>query len=228
VDTNHRAAASSPGTRTLVSVEGKNAARQSLEAETRALANIIRANLRGKDMRDVTLCDLQMCVPVPRRRHVGPPATPPRLRVSSESGRRVSVQLSDVDSPRLRKPRDAWSASIFVFIGDEPPSDMGQGSGWRFVKSVTRTRTTATFSPRHRPGTNVWLAANWCNWRGERGTMCQPLYTHLSYSGAMREGAAEVSAVAVSNVESSALRFAPVPHKAPTPDIAAAHLLNAA
>jgi hypothetical protein len=44
----------------------------------------------------------------------------------------------------------------------------------------------------------------------------------------MREGAAEVSAVAVSNVESSALRFAPVPHKAPTPDIAAAHLLNAA
>lgn len=214
-----------PGKRTMVSVEGKNAARKALEAETRAMAARIRA---PGSVDDATLCGLRLCVPVQRRRHVAAPATAPRMRVSCESGRRVSVQLGDVDAPTLRKPRDAWNADIFAFIGDNPPDDMSHGSGaggWKYVKSVTRTRTMVTFSARNRPGTKVWLAANWSNWRGERGPICQPMCAHLSYGGPMKEGTAEVSAVA--EVE-SVLRFAPGKAPAPASESESVPLLNAA
>jgi hypothetical protein len=75
---------------------------------------------------------------------------------------------------------------VFAALGEvppPPPDKMGNGAGWRYVGSVTRTKLSATFSADVPPGTKVWFIAAWFNWRDERGPMCMPVYTHIGFGG---------------------------------------------
>lgn len=193
--------ATTPGTSTVVAVEAKNHAREVLEAQTRMLARIIRAHRKGMDVTDVDLCDLRMCVPKGKRRRVPGPGAAPRLSVRSGENRTVIVHLSDAESSTKGKPRDVYGAILFAYVGDLPPAGMDQESGWQYVKTTTKAKTTITFSAAIPPGTKIWLAANWSNTHGERGPLCQPVYTHLSHGGPM------MGANAVPDVSHHPLRF---------------------
>jgi hypothetical protein len=178
-------AANDPSTRTPVAVQAKNTLLRALEKETRQLAAIIRAFPGAtRDMKSV----LRLVVRSKRRRHVPAPAVAPRLYVNSVKGRTVKLRLWDAQSSRPRggRPRDVWGAMVFAALGEvppPPPDKMGNGAGWRYVGSVTRTKLSATFSADVPPGTKVWFIAAWFNWRDERGPMCMPAYTHIGYGG---------------------------------------------
>jgi hypothetical protein len=176
-------AANDPSTRTPVAVQAKNTLLRALEKETRQLAAIIRAFPGAtRDMKSV----LRLVVRSKRRRHVPAPAVAPRLYVNSVKGRTVNLRLWDARSSRKGRPRDVWGAMVFAAVGElppPPPDQKGNGAGWRYVGSVTRTKLSATFSADVPPGTKVWFIAAWFNWRDERGPMCMPVYTHIGYGG---------------------------------------------
>jgi hypothetical protein len=165
----------SHSTNSTSAVFAKNTLRVELEAQTRLLARIIRANPNV----DATMRkNLGLSVGDGERRAVAPvPASPPDVFVRGVMGRTVTVQLSDRDAPDNKgKPRSCAGAAVFAYVGDEPPTHASQ---WVFRANTTRAVTRITFEENLPPGTKVWIAACWFNTRAVNGPFSAPTYTHL-------------------------------------------------
>jgi hypothetical protein len=171
-------AANVPGARSKSLVVAKDAAKALLLASAREVYGMVQA------CASVSAADKELFgVRVHRRPSPHPvPAHPPALDVLWVNGKTVGLRLHDAVHPSRRgKPVQVAGASVFSFIGAEPPADP---AGWKFEGNTTRATFEATFPDSVAPGTQVWLTAAWFNQRVQPGPRCAPVSTHLQF-GAM-------------------------------------------
>ena len=105
------------------------------------------------------------------------PESAPVIEIVSHRGFTVRIRLRAADSDKRGKPAGTAGASVFSFVGDAPPTDIGQ---WKFVGSMGRVeKIDITFPTTVAPGTKVFFTGLWFNGRKEGGPMARPIGTNL-------------------------------------------------
>jgi hypothetical protein len=87
------------------------------------------------------------------------------------TGRRVTVRIT-ARSGETRKPIGCVGAQLFVFTGEEPPSDARR---YRFEGTATRKTATITFADDVASGSTAWISAAWISRRGKTSPACNPV-----------------------------------------------------
>jgi len=172
-------------TRCQSAVIAKNQAKVALVKNVRELARIIQAYPgTTNEMRSL----LGLTVPATRQSQKVPQSTP-MLEIVKVVGNVVTLQLRDSENLARLRPQYATSATLFSYIGENPPTS---AEGWYFQTGTTTTRTDLTFDPSLPMGTTVYLTAFWKNDRDMSGPACQPVAVTLLGSaalpGAVRQG----------------------------------------
>src|SRR5439155_10066111 len=108
----------SPGTDSSTAAKVKDSARIALEKATRPLVLTIKGQ---RSMSDAMLIAAGLRPRTPRRRHVAPPDHAPIVQIGKVAGKTVHVVLLDATSTRRGKPRDVTGATLFSYVGDDPP-----------------------------------------------------------------------------------------------------------
>jgi hypothetical protein len=166
--------ATEPATRTRMNIAAKNDARVPLKAMARDLARIINA---FPGMTNPQRIELGLNPREPEQTPINPPTDPPVLEVVSATGRILKVKLHAVDSNSRGKPENVDGATVFSFIGSQPPADITQ---WVFQGSTTRTVFDIEFPPTVAAGAQVWLTAFWFSPRSQSGPACQPVSAYIA------------------------------------------------
>jgi hypothetical protein len=152
----------------------KNADRTPLRAEARELARIINAfpGITNAQRIDLGLTPREGTISP-----LNPPAECPSLRVVSAIGRILKFKLQGQDTSRRGKPEGVAGATLFSFVGDEAPADIGQ---WKFEGSITRTEFDIEFPPTVAAGSKVYLCAFWFSPRSQSGPACEPVAAYIA------------------------------------------------
>lgn len=168
-----------PATRAPYFVAVKNAARDALKDDARALAAIVRAH---PGLADVQRIQLGLGVRAETRKRGTRPTVEPRLRIISASECTVIARLEDKSSSRGR-PRGAIGAAIFRHVGPNPPARL---CDWKLWGHTTKTKIPVRFEGDTPPGSRVWLTAYWLGPRLKHGPACGPVGTNLPGGFAVR------------------------------------------
>ena len=172
-------AAVNPPTRTPVTVEALTLAIKNMRASAVLLAKIVYATPTVNDSQLVGLGLL----PRPSRAPVPPPANAPAIDVRSVSGNTVKLRLHAAgDSTRRGKPAGVAGASIFSFVGTNPPTEE---TDWKFEGNASRTNIEVVFPSGTPSGSRVWFTAFWFNQRKQRGPAADPVGTNIPGGSAM-------------------------------------------
>jgi hypothetical protein len=163
-----------PATKTRAAIAAKNAARAPLKAEARELARIINAfpSITNEQRIELGLTPRDGTISP-----INPPTECPSLRVVSAIGRILKIKLQGQDTSRRGKPEGVAGATLFSFVGDEAPADIGQ---WKFEGSITRTEFDIEFAPSVAAGAKVWLCAFWFSPRSQSGPACEPVAAYIA------------------------------------------------
>lgn len=146
----------------------KNALRQALVAETRAIVGLLRASPGSMP----TLSNLGLRPRKPPTR-IGKPTSTPTVDLLELRGRSATILLRDPDSPNRRgMPRGVRFGSIFTCVTDG--GQPGVGDAWTFLQTTSRARRQIVL-PRDPTTTHVWVCARWVNPRGQAGHASVPL-----------------------------------------------------
>jgi hypothetical protein len=84
----------------------------------------------------------------------------------------VKLRLT-TSSPRNGKPSGAAGASVFSFVGAQPPTDI---DSWVFRGSTGKTEIEVPFDSSSAAST-VFITAFWFNRRAESGPAAQPAFS---------------------------------------------------
>jgi len=178
----------SPQTKTPVAVREKDEALRAVRLEAALLASVIAAEATVSDGELIALGLL----PRPTRARRAEPDEAPFVSVAQVIGRRVTVRIT-ARSGETRKPIGCVGAQLFVFTGEEPPSDAQM---YRFEGTVTRKTATITFDNDVPSGATAWVSAAWLSRRGKTSPACNPVRVTIQGgpvtipSGALLEAAA--------------------------------------
>ncbi|TVQ55110.1 MAG: hypothetical protein EA377_03965 [Phycisphaerales bacterium] len=163
-----------PTTRTKPSVGAKNDARRELERETRSLAQLIQAtsHVTNQQKADLGLTLRRRQTPIAR------PTDPPRVIVELLRGSTVHVWLRDGDTSSRGKPDGVAGATVFSYVGDQPPASV---EDWKLEGLTTRTELDITFGRdgHIERGAQVWVTACWYNSRGQWGPVAEAKSTYV-------------------------------------------------
>lgn len=166
--------ATEPSTRTRGTVAAKDDARAPLKAMARELARIANAYPPITNQQRIDLgLNPRDAEPTP----INPPTVSPVLEVVSAVGRTLKIRLREANSDRRGKPAGVDGATLFSFVGAEPPADIAL---WKFEGSTTRTSFDVEFPPTVAAGSQVWLTAFWFNPRSQSGPACAPVTAFLA------------------------------------------------
>ncbi len=158
-------AATEPGTRTRVTVQLKNGARDSLRGAARQLIRIVDAFPATTDATRAALSmHVRDAVPTP----IPAPATQPIVNIRGSGGGVARLLLRDRATPdKPAKPRGVLGALIATVLTapGEPTPEFPTGS---FQAIVTRTRHRLALPP-DSAGKTLWVQARWINHRGMPG-----------------------------------------------------------
>jgi hypothetical protein len=165
-------AAVDPAIRSKVSVARKNDARDVLKAQARLLVSIIQGQASVTDSQKIELGLTVRRAP----RAIPAPLDPPGVLVTYVVGQTVHLRLYDFVTARRGKPPGVRDATIFSFVGDEPPASLSE---WTLQCNCTRTQIDIHFPSTLPPGTKVWFCAYWLNPRSQRGPVSKPVGTHI-------------------------------------------------
>lgn len=162
--------AKNPSTRGVVTVKAKDEAKAALVAVSRRLAMGLMARA---DVEDDLRATLGLTVRRPARRSAPPaPAEAPRLLLRPGVGRRVQVQLYELDrSFSAGRPAGVVGATLMVASGRQQPTDL---RAWSFERNTTATRLTLTSPEELAAGGCFWVMACWLNARLECGPWSDP------------------------------------------------------
>jgi hypothetical protein len=153
----------------------KNTAKHALIAEARKLVRIIQAFPGTTNTMRV---QLKITVPDVEPTPVPVPSTAPVLSIVRTINRVVTVRLRDSENPDRRgKPHGVSGASIFMYIGENPPADPLQ---WSFLLSTARPAMNIPFASTVPGGSKVWLCAFWFNPRKQSGPASTAVSTIIS------------------------------------------------
>ena len=163
-----------PATRSPSNYEAKRVRRKALVDMTRSLVRQIQANpLVTSEMKVQLGIPVRDTEPTPKN----PPANPPIIEVAAVLGRTAHIRLKDsANSDHRRKPDGAVGASIFSYVGAQPPADIND---WKFVGSTSRTSLSIPFPATLEPGTKVWLTAMWVNGKMKSSPAATPASLYL-------------------------------------------------
>ena len=161
--------ATNTATRTAITIAAKNAAKESLKAEARVIVRTIE----GHGVSDVQRIDLGLNI---RRAwsRVPTPTSAPCLTAAQYDGRRMRVRVWAQDQRPGRLLDRASGVHIWVAWSDDPSSEP---SGWQLATVSSKASFVLDFDGTI--GDTVWLAAAWCNPRGEVGPRSFPVSVSL-------------------------------------------------
>src|SRR5687767_3140672 len=168
------ATSSDPATRTRGTVQATTDARRPLKAEARELARIINAFPAITNQQRI---DLGLSPRKGEASPINPPTESPVLEVVLANGRNLKLRLRAVGAEGRGKPEGVDGATVFSFVGAQPPADISQ---WKFEGSTTRTTFDVDFPPTVAAGSQVWLCSFWFNPRSQSGPACQPVSAYLA------------------------------------------------
>lgn len=164
-------------TRSPANIEDKNVKKRALIELTREFVNIVQANPGTTDtMRSAMGITVRDSTPTP----VPVPGEPPTIDITGVSGFTIKLRLHNGDSTRRAKPNGVKGATLFSYVGEEPPTDL---AAWKFEGNVTRTITSVTMPGTVEPGSKVWLTAFWFNTRAESGPATTPVFNWIGSGG---------------------------------------------
>ncbi len=166
-----------PETRTSPNVADKNTKKKALIDHTRSLVKIMQA---WPDMTNFKRKELQITVPDVEPSPVPVPKTMPRITILSTLGRTVHFKVNDVDETRRGKPPEVAAAMIYRWIGENPPSDLGQ---WHFEGATTTAKQTLTVPADTPAGSQLAITALWVNNKMQPGPACQPVILNVAGGG---------------------------------------------
>lgn len=166
-------AACDPAQRNKTATAAKNAARTVLKNAATLLANKVYAGASVTDAQKIELGIPPRATPT-----VNPtPDTAPVLQVISSSAWTVRMRLRDANGDGRGKPPGVIGASVFSYVGANPPTDISQ---YKFEGNTGRVnKIDVQFSDALPAGTRVWLTAFWFNGRKASGPMCAAIGTNL-------------------------------------------------
>lgn len=170
-------AAVDPATRTKSTIVAKDAAKILLEARMRGFGRIIQAD---PSVTNAQRADLGLTIRATHPAPVPPPATRPIASVISIYQRTVKVRLVDETTPTSRaKPAGVSEAEVFTHVGATAPASMDD---WTYQGQASKTTFDITFPDSVASGSKVWIAARWCNRKGEHGNTSEPVAAILTGS----------------------------------------------
>lgn len=170
-------AATEPATRGPSKIETKNTTKKAFIAVARDTVGIIQAFPGTTDTMRV---DLGITVRDYEPTPVPVPTESPVIDVTGVSGLTIKLRLHNGDSTRRAKPDGVKGATLFSYVGEEPPVDLAD---WKFEGSVTKTVTSVTMASTVPPGSKVWLTSFWFNTRAESGPATSPVFTWTGNGG---------------------------------------------
>ena len=168
------------GTRSESLTASKDSARLEFLAVARPLYAAVQASMTISDADKILLgVHVRDTEPTPEP----PPAFAPLASIEKVDGNTVTLRLRDAQSPdSKRRPPATLGASIFSFVGAEPPADP---SLFKFEGNTGRTKIDVTFPVSVTPGTTVWLTAFWFNGSKTSGPACAAISAVVNYGGSM-------------------------------------------
>jgi hypothetical protein len=167
-------AACDPTVRNKPAVITKNAARDNLKNSATLLANKIYSTASVTDSQKTQLGIPPRAEPTP----IPAPSSWPVLDVVSVNAWTAKIRLRDADSGSTRgKPAGVFGASVFSFVGETAPTDIG---AWKFEGNTGRVKEIEVVFPSTlAKGTTVWFTAFWFNGRKQSGPACAPISANL-------------------------------------------------
>ena len=160
-------AATTPQTRTPIAVREKDEALRAVRLVAAMLASIASATATVSDAELMALGLL----PRPTRTKRSAPDEAPVVSVAQVIGRRVTVRIA-ARSGETRKPIGCLGAYLYVFAGEEPPSDARL---YHFEGMFPRKTATITFPDSVASGSTAWVSAAWVSRRGKTSPACNPV-----------------------------------------------------
>lgn len=183
------ALATAPATDSRVNTQLNKSAFKALKARARKLAAIVRAYPDITNVKKATL-GLTINGPGGKQRPFPPPTHAPFVSIRPAPDGMVELRLRDATSSRRGQPVGVHSATIFTWVGDNPPVTIQQ---WRWVGGTTKTKYIVNLPRNAQPGDRVWYIACWQNPRGEQGPASRPVMTYGQFGpggfGTMRRAA---------------------------------------
>ena len=165
-----------PDLRCRASVTARNQAKVNLVYNIRLMANTIYGQAAVTDTMKQQLGLTVRAIPTP----IPAPSSSPVIEVLSVSAWTVSIRLRAADGSTRGKIAGASGASIFSYVGTQPPADIAQ---WKFEGNTGRVKAEVLFPSALVGGTKVWLTAFWFNGRKQSGPACSPVSTQLQAGG---------------------------------------------
>lgn len=170
-------ASKNPSTRSPATIEQKRTLKAALVALTRSYVKICQAY---PGMTNDLRVQLGITVPDVTPTPSPIPEEPPVLDVVSVSGHTIKLRLHNGDPSRRARPAGVTGATLFSYVGEQPPVDLG---AWKFEGNTTKLRETLVLPGTVAAGSVVWLTAFWFNARAQSGPACTPVSTHVGFGG---------------------------------------------
>ena len=165
------AVATTPATRTTLTIEAKNTAKQAAVEQARKTVAICQTYVgMTNEKRDALRITIRDTSPSP----IGPPTTSPVLTVDSVQGRVLNLRLREENSTRRGKPAGVRGAWLYVQVGGETPTEMSQMT---FEGATTRTDPQIVMDADVVAGTKVYVSACWVSPTDQPGPACMPVAT---------------------------------------------------
>lgn len=170
------ATATNPNTNSKANVERKNTAKEQLlygPGGAWQLVNVIQA---WPEINNDLRAELNIRIPDTEPTPVPVPDESPVVDVVSSVGHSIKVRVHD-DTGNLRsKPAGVKGASLFFYVGDNPPSDV---SAWSFALNSTKNLSDISVPAETAAGAKVWLTAFWFNSKMQSGPGATPVSIHI-------------------------------------------------
>jgi hypothetical protein len=166
-------AATTPATRTSVTVEQKKIHKRSLINACRMLVNICNA---WPQMTNDKRKELGIHVRKPRVNRLPVPTIAPLLEVEQVKANVVGVVARNPTTGRRAFPSGVRGIAVYTHVGDEAPASPDE---MRFEGAGTDSKTLVSFPKTLAPFTKVWISVCYTNPRGQAGPGSTPTATNL-------------------------------------------------
>lgn len=166
-------------TRTPVTIQVKNTAKQNLLDGSNGIREIVDFVQGNPATTDEMRQELQITVPDPTNTPVPVPSTAPVIQIVRASGTYVTINLRNAETPDSRaKPFGVAAAAVLTAFGPVAP-DLSDKSAWTWQGNVTRPHEVTLEFPGAPSGMTVWITSIWQNTRGETGPPSQPISAQI-------------------------------------------------
>jgi hypothetical protein len=165
------ATAIDPATNSKTNVEIKNTAMQALKYGPGGAWQLVNICQAFPGMNNDLRSALNIRIPDGRPNPVPVPQTWPDIDIVSVFGHTVRVRVHETGVPKGGKPAGVKGASLFFFVGEDPPADV---NAWGFAGNTTKNVHDVMLPTETAAGARVWLTACWFNNRMESGPATTP------------------------------------------------------